>query len=98
MNPNRTNDLWCKTCKYHKCRCVHVGFDPAMLGGDRTVVWPIKRVTRDEFEKMYADDRPENQWPHGSLTTVPQYTRTMTMDDLRRNALESIVENLKERD
>lgn len=40
MNPYRTNDLWCKKCLWHRCRCVQVGFDPAVLGGDRTVVWP----------------------------------------------------------
>lgn len=59
MNPNRTNNLWCKRCLWHKCRC------------------GVNRV---------------------SMPSLMQYTRTMTMDDLRRNALESVIEELKERD
>lgn len=69
MNPYRTNDLWCKKCLWHRCRC--------MLA-------PVVLKTREELEEMFP--------------LKHQYTRTMTMDDLRRNALESVIEDLKERD
>lgn len=78
-------DLWCRTCRYHKCRCEWTG--------ELRVPWPIKRMSRAEYEQQYVEDRKSV-----TFTGEPQYTRTMTMDDLRRNALESVIEELKERD
>lgn len=50
----------------------------------RCMLAPMVFKTRGELEEMFP---PRHQ-----------YRQTMTMDDLRRNALESVIEELKERD
>ncbi len=61
--------LWCKTCRYHTCRCAS---QKLSFPG-----WP-------ELEEVSPG--------------AHQYRPTLTMDDLRRNALESMIEDLQERD